>query len=503
MARFEAAPIFTNNMVLQRGKNICVFGTGEDGINLIVDFCGSMQKAVITDGKWMVVFPPMGAARHTNLDIYNEDDEDEYITFENVAIGEVLLAGGQSNMELELCNCETGDFALEHDKTEDVRYYYVPKRTIYDDDYEEAFKNTEWTLFENKEYSKHWSAVAYYCAKVVSKYLDIVVGVIGCNWGGTSASCWLDKKYARGGANIYFQEYDAAVAGKTEEELVAEYRAYQKRQAEYEKKREEYFANTENPTEEGCEAVCGKNEYPGPASPANPCSPGVCYESMIKKIAPYTMGGVLWYQGETDEVHPHAYYTLLTSLMRRWREDWNDDELAFYIAQLPMYGGNNPDGEEWPLIREAQMRVYKTIKNTGIVILADMGEKDDLHPKKKEEVGRRFGLQVLERLCSGCDGSFAAMFDSAVWRGDTVELHFKYARGGFRTKGEEADGFEVAGVDGVYHPAYADISGERIFLTCDEVPRPVAVRYLWKNYVDTHIFSLFNLPLAPFRTKMG
>lgn len=502
MARFKAAPIFSDHMVLQRGKNICVFGTGEDGINLAVELCGSTQNVTITNGKWMVVFPPMGACRHMNLDIYNENDEDEYISYEDVAIGEVLLAGGQSNMEFELGDCTTGEFSLEHDNTEDVRYYYVPKKTVYDDDYEESYQNSKWTLFEDKESTRHWSAVAYYCAKLVSKYLDIVVGIVGCNWGGTSASCWIDEKYARGGANVYFKEYDEAVKGKTEEELVTAYREYQKRQAVVDKKRAEYYANTENPTEEECEVYAGKNEYPGPPSPANPCSPGILYKNMIQRITPYTLGGVLWYQGETDEVHPHAYYTLLTSLIRKWREDWNDDELMFYIAQLPMYAGSDPNGDSWSLIREAQMRVYKTVKNTGIVVLADQGERNDIHPKAKEEAGRRFGVQVLDKLCSGCDGAFAAMFDSAVWRNETVELHFKYARGGFKVIGEP-EGFEVCGVDGVYYPAYADVSGEKIFVSCDEVPRPVSVRYLWKNYADIHIFSMFGLPLAPFRAKMG
>lgn len=499
MGNFQTAPIFTNGMVLQRSKNICVFGTGDEGTVIHGELCGFHSSCTVSGGKWKLVFPPMGACRFVILKLYDEDN-DNVIRIENVAIGEVWLAGGQSNMELELCNCKGGKEFLENDDTKDVRYYYVPKKTVYDEDYEEQMQNAAWTDFANKEAAAHWSAVGYFFAKEVSRILDVTVGIIGCNWGGTSASCWIKREYATGDAKVYFDDYDAAVEGRDANEMIAEYREYEKYQQEWWKKSGEYYSTTEAPTWEGCLEYCGEDRYPGPAAPCNPTSPGILYESMVSRVLPYTLGGVLWYQGESDDIHPDAYYTLLTQLIRNWREAWGDDEMPFIIGQLPVYAGDDPDGDSWSRIREAQMRVYKTVKNTGFAVLLDCGERDNIHPVDKEPVGHRFALQALDMIYSGCDGAFAPTLKGVIWRGDMVELQFANARGGFKVKGDP-EGFEMCGEDGVYVPVYADISGERIFLSDDAIEHPCGVRYLWKNYSEIHIFSGFGLPLAPFGIK--
>ncbi len=494
MSKFQVAPLFTDNMVLQRGKNINVFGTGEEGTNITVTLCGRVETCTVIDGKWKAVFPPMGACRYMSMTV--EDDTDA-VSFENVAIGEVWLAGGQSNMQVELGNSVGGKEALENDDTKDVRCINIPRKTTYDEDYEQAMQQAHWTDFSDKEQAFHWSAAAYFCAKLMSEYMDVTVGIINCNWGGSSVSCWIDRNYARGGISVWFDEYDAAMAATTPEKAIADFREYQKEYAAWAAKRDEYFANTENPTDTGCFAAIGDKPPTVPA-PCNPKAPSLLYNSLIKRIAPYTMAGVLWYQGENDEAHPNAYYTGLTSLIRNWREDWRDDELTFIIGQLPVYGGKNPDGDSWSIIREAQMRVFKTIKNTGLVVLLDCGEKDNLHPSDKREVGRRFAMQVLEVVYGGCDGASAPLFKNAIRRGDTLELQFDNIRAGFKLKGEP-DGFEICGEDGVYVPAYADVSGTRIFLSADGVEHPCGARYLWKNYGEVNVFSGFNLPLAPFR----
>ncbi len=494
MSKFQVAPLFTDKMVLQRGKNINVFGTGEDGTNVTVTLCGRAESCVVTGGKWKVVFPPMGACRFMSMTV--EDDED-FVTFEDVAIGEVWMAGGQSNMQVELAASTGGKEALENDDTKDVRVFNVPRKTTYDDDYEQAMQDAHWSDFSDKEDAAHWSAAAYFCAKLMSEYMDVTVGIINCNWGGSSISCWISRNYGRGGIGVWFDEYDAAMAATTPEKAIADFREYQKEYAKWKEKHDEYFANTENPTDTGCYAAIGEKPPTVPA-PCNPKAPSLLYNSLIKRIAPYTMAGVLWYQGENDVLHPNAYYTGLTNLIRNWREDWRDDELMFIIGQLPVYGGRDPDGDSWSIIREAQMRVYKTIKNTGIVVLLDCGEKDILHPSDKREVGRRFAMQTLEVAYGGCDGANAPIFKNAIRRGDTLELQFDNIRAGFKLNGEP-DGFEICGEDGVYVPAYADVSGTRIFLNADGIEHPCGARYLWKNYGEVNVFSGFNLPLAPFR----
>ncbi len=496
MGKFKASPLFSDGMVLQRGKNIVIFGTGVDGTEITATLCGSQANCIVSGGKWKVVFPPMGACRFMNLTL-EDDDPDDTIIFDDVAIGEVWLAGGQSNMKFELGRSQLGKFALDSDDTPDVRYFNVPRRTIYDEDYDSAFEETVWHDFSEKEDAFNWSAVAYYAAKEISSYLDVVVGIIGCNWSNTTIASWLDRAYARGGAPEYFREYDEFMSNTTPDKANAAYDEYKKIKEAWDKKRDDYYASAEDPTDRGCIEACGKRP-PEPIAPCSPRTPSLLYESMVKRVAPYTIQGVFWYQGESDVIHPNAYYNLLTNLIRNWREAWKDDEITFIIGQLPVYGGDNPDGEELAIIRDAQLRTYNTIKNTGIAVLFDLGERDELHPKKKSMAGWRFATQALEIVYGGCDGAFAPAFRNALVRGDTIELQFSNARGGLVAKGE-ATGFEVCGEDGVYRPVYADISGERVFLAVGEIKHPCSIRYLWKNYAQASVFSQFNLPLVPFK----
>lgn len=496
MGKFKASPLFSDGMVLQRGKNIVIFGTGEDGTEITATLCGFEANCVVVGGEWKVVFPPMGACRYMNLTLEDGDPEDS-VAFEDVAIGEVWIAAGQSNMKFELGHSTMGKFALESDDTPDVRYFNLPRKTIYDEDYDSAFEGTVWHDFSDKEDAFSWSAVAYYAAKEISNYLDVVVGIIGCNWGNTLITSWLDRSSARECAPEYFREYDEFMSKTTPDKANAAFGDYLKLKEEWDKKRGDYYATAENPTEKGCIAACGERPEM-PTAPCSPRTPSLLYESMVKRIVPYTIQGVFWYQGESDVIHPKAYYRLLANLIRKWRDDWNDDEITFIIGQLPVYGGDNPDGEELAVIRDAQLRTFNTIKNTGIAVLLDLGERDELHPKDKSAVGWRFATQALEVVYGGCDGAFAPVLKNALVRGDTIELQFSNAHGGLVAKGE-AEGFEVCGEDGVYHPVYADISGERIFLSAENIKHPCGIRYLWKNYGDIHIFSQFNLPLVPFR----
>jgi len=252
----------------------------------------------------------------------------------------VWLAGGQSNMELELRNCSTGKDSLENDDTPNVRFYYTMKKTIADDSFFESEKQMVWNDFSNKESAQYWSAVGYYFAKELSERLGLTVGIIGCNWGGSSASAWMKREYADGETAVYFDDYDSATAGKSEQQLKQDYLDYQAYHNEWERKSAEYYSNTPNPTWDGCLAYCGENKYPGPPSPLNPMSPGVLHKSMIERIAPYTMTGVIWYQGESDDHRPGMYYKLLNQMIRNWRDDWNDDELFF--DSMKVFGNNNP-----------------------------------------------------------------------------------------------------------------------------------------------------------------
>lgn len=496
--KFTVANVFSNDMVLQRGKNINVFGKGEDGRRITVSLLGKTASCTVRNGRWLAVLPPVSETDSTQMTV---SDGSDTVTFCNVAVGEVWLAGGQSNMEYELRNCIGGQDAIENDDKNGevkVRFYYTPKKTVGDEDYEEAFANSAWRPFSDKNSCPYWSAVGYFFARELSERLGVTVGIIGCNWGGTSASAWMKREYAQGETAVYFDEYDKACEGKSREQLIKEYRDYQTYHSAWEKKSAEYYTTAENPDWDGCLAYCGPNLYPGPASPVNPMSPGVLHESMIERVCPYTLAGFIYYQGESDDHRPEMYYTLFTQLIRNWREDWHDDTLPFICAQLPMhrYSGDE-DRKNWCLIREAQMRAFNTVKNMGIAVLIDCGEFNEIHPKDKKPVGHRFALQALGRFYGGCDGANAPVIKSAVWGEDSVRLSFKHAGGGFTVKGE-LQGFELCGEDGCFVPADVKFDGEEIILSAADITLPRGARYLWTNYSEVPVYGKYGLPLAPF-----
>lgn len=509
---FEVARIFSDNMVLQYLKPINVFGTGKDGTRLTITITGdeaAQTSAVVKDGRWLAVLPPQPAQSCVEVTVSDGTDS---VKFANVAVGAVWLAGGQSNMEFELQNCTTGRQSLESDNP-DVRFYYTQKRSIADECFFEEERRMGWNTFEDKDSARAWSAVGYYFAKELSEELGVTVGIIGCNWGGTSASAWLDRSYANGETEVYFEEYDAAVAGKTLEQLKQDYRDYQEYHRKWEEKSAEYYSTTPNADWDGCLAYCGENKYPGPHSPLNPMSPGVLYESMVKRVAPFTMTGVIWYQGESDDHRPAMYYTLLNQMIKNWRDLWHDD-LFFVIGQLPMHRwSGEEDRKHWCVIREAQARTARTDRRAALAVLTDCGEFSEIHPKNKELPAHRFFLAAM----NGCyDADFTAadgkstfnpeVFD-VQWNSDSADV-FVATGLSLEIRGGEIHGFEIAGADGEFVPASAVLSSRESWNAAEGseiihisgVEFPTAVRYLWTNYTDdiTLFDSENGVPLPPF-----
>ncbi len=517
MANFEIARVFSDNMVLQYLKPINVFGKGTDGTEITVSITGeeaASTSVTVVNGRWLAVLPPQPAQKSVELTVSDGTDS---ITFKNVAVGAVWLAGGQSNMEFELQNCTTGRESLENDNP-DVRFYYTQKHSIHEDNFFELEKQMGWTTFDNKESAKAWSAIGYYFAKKLSEEWGVTVGIIGCNWGGTSASAWMQREYATGETSIYFEEYDAAVVGKTIDELKKDYLDYQEYHRNWELKSAEYYSTVENPTWDGCLQYCGENKYPGPPSPLNPMSPQVLFDSMVSRIAPYTMSGVIWYQGESDDHHPEMYYTLLNQMMRNWRDVWNDEELFFIIGQLPMHRWSaDEDRKNWCVIREAQARTAKRDRHAALAVLTDCGEFNEIHPKNKKLPGERFFYAALNgyyecELTQEGDNIATDTVDAyqVKWNSDSADV-FVTCANALEIRGEsgEIHGFELADKDGVFRPAKAEIA-DREKWNCDcgndvihvyGVDEPTAVRYLWTNYTDD--ITLFDeengIPLPPFR----
>lgn len=499
----KAASVFSSNMVLQRNKNVRIFGTCTPtctGISVSIPELEKSAAAVISDGKWEAVLPPMEAYSECTMLIKSAEKE---IRFDNVAIGEVWLAGGQSNMEFELQNDKNGKDALEECSCENVRFYYTPKCSVADDNLIAMENNTCWML-PHKENSKSWSAVGYYFAKELSRRLGVTVGILGCNWGGTSASAWMKREYLESDSRIrpYIDEYDKAVEGKTDEQMKAEYDEYTEYHAQWEKNMQKCYSDNPSAKWEEILEICGENRYPGPMGSSNPMRPCGLYETMISRVSPYTLGGVIYYQGESDDHRPETYDVLLKALIENWRNDWKDENLPFMLVQLPMFKYEaDEDIKHWAKIRQAQMKVYRTVKNTGIASVLDCGEFNNIHPIDKAPVGHRLYLQAMYHVYGDNDAmkAFPPVYRSFEVCGSCVKLYFDYCDG-FDVRGELI-GFEIAGADGVYYPASAEICGDIIEVRSDKADVPVSVRFQWTNYAEVTLFGKNGLPVQPFVTR--
>ena len=500
----KAAAVFSDNMVLQRRRPVRIFGTcgeGQGPITVRVPELGISGEAIVSGGRWEAVLPPMEACPVCTLEIISGAVKKQ---FRNVAVGEVWLAGGQSNMEYELQNELNGSQALAECGSENVRFYYTPKCEMSDDKLIKAEAESSWQA-PSPENSRAWSAVGYYFAKHLSRRLGVTVGVIGCNWGGTSASAWIPRERLLQDSRIriYIDEYDQAIKGKSDSEMIAEYEEYGRYQWEWEQRKNKCYAEDPDISWDQVLERCGENRYPGPPGIMNPMRPCGLHETMISRVAPYTLGGVLYYQGESDDHRPDTYEVLLKALIDQWRSDWKDKELPFLLVQLPMHRyAADPDYKNWPVIRQAQYDVFRTVKNTGLASALDCGEFNEIHPRDKSAVAYRLYLQALSEVYGLADRSetLPPLFRCAVHEKDGLRLFFDNCTG-FEVRGE-LTGFELSGADGKTVPASAEVQGDTILLTA-AAERPFReVRWLWTNYAGVPLFGKNGLPVASFRAEI-
>lgn len=503
MACFNLAAVFTDHMVLQRNKNINIWGCAYTATDVTVELCGKSVTARAESGKWKAVLPPMEAGGPYELKV--TDNSGGEIVLHDVMIGEVWLAGGQSNMELELQNALNGKEVLKNIKDVNVRFYYTQKIAYIDDYFNFAERNTCWSIAA-PDTAGNYSAVGYYFARRLAAELGVTVGVIGCNWGGTSASNWISRKALEQDADTrsYVDEYDKAMEEKTMEGYLKELAEYEEWHNEWQPKINEYYANTPDPTWEGAQEYAGPCRWPEPMGPRSQFRPGGLYETMISRICPYTLAGFTYYQGESDDHKPDTYYKLFKALIEQWRSDWEDDTLPFMFVQLPMFmNEGDEDFKHWCKIREAQMRVHQTTANTGIAVILDRGEFNNIHPIDKEPVGERLALQAMYHVYGkiSADEAYGAIYKSHEYTDGGMLLSFDHAGDGFDVKGEKIVGFEIAGKNRKYQSAEAEIRGDKIFVRSAEVAEPVYLRYNWTNYGEVTVYSKNGIPLAPFRTS--
>ncbi|MCQ2598276.1 MAG: sialate O-acetylesterase [Treponema sp.] len=533
---FKTAAVFSDHCVLQRNKNIDVFGWCDSDVTVTVTLSKdgkvlaentALSKAKGKESKWIVTLPALKEETGCELKVVCGEYSK---TFTDVALGEVWLCGGQSNMEFELQNCKESAEALADPNDPNVRFYYTNKIGWIDDWFYKAEENTCWSKW-NSDARKAWSAVGYFFGKKLAEELGCTVGLLGCNWGGTSCSAWMHESYLNTDVelNTYIEEQIEATKGKSIEEQCREYDEYIKRDAEWNKRAQEVYAVRPDIEWNAIQEIVGKNEWPGPKSCKNPYRPCGLYQTMLSRVSPYTMKGVIWYQGESDDHKPNMYAKLFTRMIDNWRTDWNDDQLPFIFVQLTVnrYKADK-DFKHWCLIREAQEKVSKTVANTYMTVLMDEGAFNDIHPKQKKIVGERLEAIAMKTQYEGKasnEETFNPTLTSSVSKDGKMILTFDNATDGFITKEKPAElanlielekiqgnkkidamvdgkwtGFEVQDKDGNWYGASAEFKGNTIEVSAKGVI-PVAARYNWYNYCPVTVYNKAGLPVAPFRTN--
>jgi sialate O-acetylesterase len=505
MGILKCSHLFTDNMVLQRRKNIKVWGFSDIGSKITVSINGITAKTKATTHEWMVILPPMEAGGPFTLEV--SDDKGDKLEYSNVMIGEVWIAGGQSNMEFELQNSLGGKEILENIKGTNVRFFYVKKNAIIDEYFYHDERNNSW-MEASAENSKIWSAVGFHFAKKLSDAIGVTVGVIGCNWGGTSASAWMSKEMLASDIDTkaYLDDYDKIMEGKTYEQYLEELEEYAEWYKNWQPKIDEFYRNNPDGGWDDAQAYAGLSRWPGPMGPKSEYRPSGLYETMFKRVVPYSLAGAIYYQGESDDHRPEMYYKLLRNLITQWRLDFEDDLLPFIPVQLPMHRNKGAvDTYKWSRIREAQMRVHQTVANTGIAVATDCGEFNNIHPIDKKPVGERLSLQAMHHVYGiiTADEAYGPIYKSCVYNKDNMLLEFDYVKDGFMLKDGKTEGFEIAGCDKVYHKADVQIVNNQILVSAADVKYPMYARYLWTDYSEVYIYGKNGLPLAPFRTSMN
>ncbi len=449
--------LFSDNMVLQQGTAVPIWGWADEGEEVKVSFRGKSLNAKAQNGKWMVKLSRLKAGGPDNLIVEGKNR----IELKNVLVGEVWICSGQSNMELPLKNTFEAEAAIAASGNPQLRLFHVPKTKA--DEPRDDVKG-EWNS-AGPESTSNFSAVAYYFGRDLQKALKVPVGLIETCWGGSPAEVWMSRRVLEANPEYKRDILDAYVEkmGK---------------------------GNTNK-------------------SARAPWKPTELYNGMIAPLIPFSIKGAIWYQGESNAGRAKQYRALFADMIRNWRADWAEGDFTFLEVQLAPYDKakkrsletitEKPEDSDWAELREAQLLATKVLPKVGMAVITDVGEKDDIHPKKKEPVGTRLALAARGIAYHEKIEYSGPIYKSMKVQGQKIILSFDHADG-LEARGGELKGFAICGPDKKFVWPKAQIDGNRVVVSSPEVTQPVAVRYGWSDFPVVNFWNKAGLPASPFRT---
>ena len=473
----QLSSLYSDHMVLQRGVPLDIHGTADAGEEVTVQL-GRERRSVLTglDGHWNVVFDPMEAVSGLKLTVSTKARK---LSFSDVAVGEVWLCSGQSNMEFMLRQSDGGEAAAVAATDPGLRFYDMKARWRTDNvawpasaldsvDNLDYFKETAW-MTSTPQTAADFSAVGYWFGRMLRDSLQVPVGLICNAVGGATCESWIDR-------NTLEVRFPKILENWLGNDFIQDWARGRAKK------------NLENRT--------GKSDR-------HPYQPCYLFEAGILPLDHYPLKGVIWYQGESNAHNMSAHEKLFGLLVDSWREYWKQPEMPFYYVQLSSL--NRPS---WPWFRDSQRRLLTARPALGMAVTSDLGDPADVHYTHKQPVGLRLARWALHDAYgrSSVVPSGPLVY-SAVAAGNQVVVSFDFADGLQVEEmpgqsGHDICGFELAEYEGCFYPAKAEIVGDTVVLTCPEVQHPKLVRYAWEPYTRANLCNAAGLPASTFRLEV-
>jgi sialate O-acetylesterase len=473
--------VLSDHAVLQRDAPIHIWGWSGPEERVSVEF-HSQKRAVTANeyGEWGLWLAPESAGGPFTMSVKGETGA--AIVYSDLLVGDVWFASGQSNMEIPLKgfgpdtpikNGVAEIAAATHPEIRLLRVEHKTSNFPLDD-----LQGT-WTLC-TPETAKDFSAVAYFFGREINQKEHVPIGLIDSTWGGTPVDAWtgLDALSADASLMPAFASWAKFSDGQTRLDAI----------------------KAEEQREDDAATKAGK---PKPSHPWHPFpeswEPGQLYNGMIAPATPYTIKGVIWYQGETNSGPERAplYNKLFSTMIADWRKQWHQGEFPFLFTQISSF---NSPGENWGLLRDQQRRTL-SVANTAMAVTLDVGLFGNVHPPDKQTVSARLAL-AAEALAYGKSVEYSGPVFREVTREDTkMRVYFDHVDKGLHAKGGALTGFEVAGKDGKFMPAEAAIEGKTVVVSSAEVADPVSVRYAWTGFTTANLYNSADLPTSTFTSQ--
>lgn len=460
---FRPASLFADHMVLQRDIPVPVWGMATSGDTITVEFAGQHKStATGADGRWRITLNSLAASAESRPMRLHSAANNQTVVLSDVLVGEVWLGNGQSNMEMPVGNAYRPDvYPGVQNFREEITNANHPQLRLFLVEHQPAaapmrdVPSAGWQVC-SPETAPRFSAVGYFFARDLQRQLNVPVGMISAAWSATFAEAWCSPDGLR-----------------TLPKFARRLEAFEARTART-----------------------------NPAPEIRREDPAALFNGMIAPLIPYALRGVIWYQGENDVKSARDYRQLFPALIRGWRKDWGQGDFPFLFVQLAGYGGRpkKPVEDGWANLREAQALAL-AVTNTGMAVTIDIGDAKKIHPSNKQEVGRRLGLLARSIAYGEKIETGGPLYQSMHVDGDKIRLTFNHTAGGLVAGGGGSlTGFAIAGGDGQWQFAHAEIAGNEVIVSSPQIAHPTAVRYGWGNNPACNLFNQAGLPAAPFRT---